>query len=167
MDGKAVVISNKKAVEVEFVNLSGERISVSSALDEKAVGALVIFNAFEKIIRTSSHDSTREKLIDGLTSEISLSYSMGWRNFYFCSFKKFNDSTAFDLPGEFTTLEEDEFYFSTQMKKMCDSINSHKPCLKKIRLVGIVSEKELNDTLKKLDGEGIAVETDSLYLVIV
>jgi len=168
-DEKAVVYIEKGAAKVSFRNFSSnETKDVSPILSERIEELLVVFNSFEKIINSNSefNDDCR-RMIDGLSSEISYSYTQNWKVVYCTSFKKFVECGENDLPHEFTTSEEDRYYNMSTRADMILYINSFLPTLRRVRIVGIISRKEFNDVKNEISKNDIKIETDSPYLIIV
>jgi len=164
MSGKAVVIGNKnKPIEIPFLSLGNEDPKL---FGNAVTGVLVVVNALNKFLRVGGeHSSSRERLTEGLTSEISLAYAEGRSNIYYCTFKKESGFTLEDLPQEFSTSEDDGIFYFNQQKKMIETIASYKPDLKKVRVVGIISSKQLSDLKQSLEGLEITLELDSPFLV--
>lgn len=165
-NGKAVVIgANSEPVMVPFANLNDENPVMSGSA---VLGVLVVINCLNKFLRKAGeHDTDREKLVDGLSSEISLSYSDGWSNLYYCTFRNHHGFTLEDLPHEFSTSNDDGIFYFNQRKKLIEVISEYKSTLRKIRLVGIIGETQLDKLVKELSVLEVDIELDSPYLVTV
>lgn len=168
--GKAVVFYDKQAVSVPFRNFSakGKTDSNTNPVMEQFIGVLVVFNALESIINASGKLLDNEKkMIEGLSSEISVAYVNGWKVLYYVSFKKYANFNADQLPREFTTSDDDGFFNKTTIKDMTKLVHSFLPRLQTIRFIGTVSKKELEEFGRTLQKDSIKFQTDSPYLVVV
>lgn len=165
-DGKAVVVGQKNTpVSVPFVNWNNEEPTMSG---DAVTGALIIVNCLDKFLRKpGEHDSAREKLIDGLASEVSLSYAEGWSNIYYCTFRGNSGFTLDDLPSEFTTSEDDGIFYFNQRKKIIEILEGLKPALKRVRIVGLLTESQLANLVAAISDIGVEIEADSPYLVTI
>jgi hypothetical protein len=164
---QAFISTGEETVAVPFDNFSANKLISDPIIRPEYSGALVIFNGLDEILKKKAeHNSATEKLIDGLSAEISVSLAGGSCNIYYCSFEKFSDFTRFDLPDEFTTLEEDRIYYLHQERVMAKFINSCLPEIKKVRFIGMVKKSELESLAAMIDDE-IEIEIDSPFLVAI
>jgi len=168
---KAVVHTGRDGVAVvNFQNFSsGSRQEVSLG-DEIVRGILVVYNPSEKVLKKDGeHDSDRQKFVEGIGGEVSHSYTNGWKNVYVSTFVKHDDFTVEDFPSEFTTSDEDVLFPSTKISELREYVEKYSSTLRKIRVVGIVSEDDfqnLKSEVVSLSTE-ITIEDDSPYLVVV
>jgi len=165
--GKAVVVHDKTTVQVPFRNFSAQgKREVSSMSDEEIYGFLIVFNAFEEILdpKRELKDDVK-KMIDGLSSEVSVAYVNGWKVIYYTEFKKFAKAGEDDLPREFTASEDDSYHNKTTKKDMAEFILSFQPYLQVVRFTGIVSQKEFESVSKLIENEKLKFECDSPYFV--
>lgn len=164
---KAVVFFDKSSVEVPFKNYSAAGIQDASPIIKKDIdGVLIVFNAFDELlIVNDAINSNAKKLIDGLSSEISLAYVEGWQVNYYTSFKEYAKYGEDKLPREFTASEDDKYFNKSTYSKMIEEIFSYMPTLKTVRLVGIISKKELDCFERDLKNENLNIEIDSPYLL--
>ena len=168
-DGKAVIYNGKKSMKVDFESYGTSKIIQTPQDEEPFEGVLLVFNCLEKLLTkgpTERSDST-QGLISGVADEITRSLTAGWANCYFCSFEKHADYGLEDLPFEFTTLQEDKLFYYGHDKIMAKYINSNSPVLKHVKMVGIVSQKELDFFTDSIKSKKVAIDLDSPYLFIV
>ena len=164
---KATVMFEKNPVKISFVDSGLDATSGSGLLEEKVLGVLIVLNSMENIIQKNNENS--QKLIDGISAEISLSYTYGWTNIHYCSFPKYKTITSDDLPEKFMSAEGDLFCSKKQTKNMYEFVEKYKNTIKKIRLIGVISSDEVSlieNKIKEINSS-IAIEKDSPYLVIV
>jgi len=167
-EGKAVVATGEGIAKIDFTSYASNHIARDPVVRFDYSGALIVFNGLSDILRPNhTGDPAREKMIQGLSAEISTSLVAGWVNVYFCSFEKYSDFGTQDLPDEFTTLDEDKVYYAGQEKAMIRFIKSCKPRLKSVRFAGIVSSEEMEVIGSALQAEEIKIETDSPFLAVV
>ena len=166
--GRAVVFYNENAVSVPFRNFSARgKTEISSMINEDIHGVLIVFNALEQLLNISGRlNADEKKMIDGLSSEISVAYVNGWKVIYYVSFKKFAKFTIDQLPREFTTSDDDSLFNKTTLKDMTKLVHSFTK-LKNIRLIGVISKKELESIGKSLRRDELKFNSDSPYLVVV
>jgi hypothetical protein len=170
-NGKAYVHTGRDVKSVAFTSYASNKIVDTPIITPEYSGALVVFNSLDKLLRNpdEGHNRDKERLIEGLSAEISNSLTDGWVNIYFCSFEKYSDFTRDELPDDFTTIDEDKIYYVKQEKVMAKFINSCLPRMEKVRFVGIITKSELENIASMLgnDEYEIDIEADSPYLVVI
>lgn len=163
---KVYVHTGQKVAQTKFSNYSSAHIQ-NPVIKKEARGILLIFNCLEKLLRVpNSHDAKREKMIEGLSNEISHSLTSGWDNYYYCSFDKYSDFSKVDLPDDFSLLDDDMLFSSSQTEEMYSDINDNLPHLKTVRVVGVVSKKEVELLAESID-DSVKIELESPFLVVV
>jgi hypothetical protein len=168
--GKAIVHLGKGGVAaVDFQNFSAlERQDVEMA-NEVVVGMMFIFNSTRDLVLTDGqHDPQKQKLLDGVGSEVSYSCTKGWKNVFVTTFPDVINEED-EYPRDFTVTDEDHFLDWRSLDKVRELIVTYSEHLKKVRVVGIIDEDEYNDLRSHVESISteITFENDSPYLVVV
>ena len=136
-NSKAVIYTGGKPVSVNFNKREHNIIQPDVEMFD-VDKALIVFNSFENQLRNKTANS--DKFIKGLSIEINNSLSGGGMN---CFYSSFDEYSRMDLPHEFSTIDDD-----LVIHKNIDEFNrifSLCKNLKEVKIVGVVSNKEIDE----------------------